>query len=106
MANVAIPISSNEATNVSPCARLDYRSARTASPRPAGPRTPNRTSPATRQCGGWTGPGKEQLREYRHRSGGVDVEVVELDRGADHRCHRDAAARDVDDEVVGNRTHQ
>ena len=58
------------------------------------------------QCGGWTAPGKEQLREHRHRSGGVDVEVVELDRGADHRCHRDAAARDVDDEVVGNRTHQ
>jgi hypothetical protein len=35
--------------------------------------------------------GKEQRREHQHRGGSVDVEVEELDRGADQACEQHPA---------------
>ena len=67
-----------------PCARCDRRSVRTPPSPRAARRTPARRWPATaasRRAG--SRGGKEQLRKHQHGGGGVDVEIEELDRGAD-----------------------
>ena len=51
------------------------------------------------QCGGRIALGEEQVREHRDRRGGVGVEVVELDGGADHRGDDDATAGHAVDQI-------
>ena len=67
----------------SPCARCGRRNGRTAPSRSAARGTRWRTSPARQGRRRGVGGREEQPRKHQHRRGGVDVEVEELDGGAD-----------------------
>ena len=77
----------------SPCARACRPGDRRRSRRAGGPPSRRRRRRTRRAAPSSGRRWEEQVREDQHRSGRVDVEVVELDRRADEAREHDAVAR-------------